>query len=75
MLQSQARAVDLPFPGGTTQLPHEFGALSQTGRTERVTLGEQAARRVGDNASAIGVVAVENELLGGALEVSQVPRR
>ena len=38
--------------------------MGQAGGAQRVALGQQAARGVGDVASAIGVVAVEHELLG-----------
>ena len=60
-------AVDLTVLGLAPQLPDEFGALSQTGRAERVALGEQPPRGVGDHLAAIGVVAVPDELLGAPL--------
>ncbi len=67
MLQRQLGAFDLALAGLAAQLPDQFGALGQAGGAERVSLGQQAAGRVGDDAAAVGVVAVEDELLGGAL--------
>ncbi len=49
------------------ELPHELRALREPGGAERVALREQAARRVGDELAAVGVVAVPDELLGLAL--------
>ena len=58
MLQRELRALDLALPGLAAQLPDQLGALRQAGGAERVALGEQAAGRVGDDAAAVGVVAV-----------------
>src|SRR5256885_1960671 len=66
VLQREARAFDLALSGLAAHLPHEFSALRQAGRAERMAFGEQAARRVGDDATAVRVVAVDDEALGRA---------
>ena len=66
VLQREPRALDLALLGLAAQLPHQLGALRQAGRAQRVALRQQPAGRVGDDAPAVGVVAVEDELLGRA---------
>src|SRR6185503_9939915 len=67
VLQGDLGALDLASVGLAAQLPDQLGALREAGGAERVALGEQAARRVGDELAAVGVVAVPDELLGAAL--------
>ena len=66
VLQRDPGVGDLARAGLAAQLPDEFGALGEAGGAERVALGEQAAGGVGDDSAAIGVVAVGDELFGGA---------
>ena len=47
--------------GGAAQLVHQLVALRQTGGAERVALRQQAARRIGHDLAAVGVVAVGDE--------------
>jgi hypothetical protein len=67
VLQADLGALDLALLGGAAQVPDQLGALRQAGRAQRVALRQQAARRVGDELAAVGVVAVPDELLGLAL--------
>ena len=67
MLQREPRAFDLALVGRAAQLLDQFGALRETGGAQRMALAQQAARRVGDDLAAVGVVAVADELLGAAL--------
>ena len=67
MLERDLGVLDLALVGLAAQLPHELGALREAGGAERVALREQAARGVGDELAAVGVVAVPDELLGLAL--------
>ena len=67
VLQRESRAVDLACLGRAAQLLRQLVALRQAGGAERMTLRQQAARWVGHDLAAIGVVAVVDELLGAAL--------
>jgi hypothetical protein len=49
VLQRQARAFHLALLGLAAQLPGQLGTLRQAGGAQRVALGQQAARRVGDH--------------------------
>src|SRR3546814_11327670 len=57
VLQGEERALDLPRVGGAAELVGQFIALRQPGRAERVALGEQPARRIGDVIAAIAAAA------------------
>ena len=63
VLQADARAVDLAPVGRAAQLLRQLEALREPGRAQRMPLGQQAARRIGDESPAVGVVAVVDELL------------
>ena len=52
--------------GAAAQLLDQLGALRQAGGAQRMALAQQAARRVGDDLAAVGVVAVDDEFLGAA---------
>ena len=67
MLKRQPGAIHLPRFGGTAKLVDQFVALGKTRRAERMPLGEQSARRIGDEAAAIGIVTIDDELLRLAL--------
>src|SRR5215467_11065793 len=61
MLQSVSGAFDLPSFGGAAQLSRQLVTLSKAGSAERVSFGQQSTRRVGDDFSAIGIVAIFDE--------------
>ena len=61
MLQAVAHALDLRRARAAAQLARQFVALREAGRAERMALRQQAARGIGDDAPAIGVVAVVDE--------------
>lgn len=61
VLQPDAGTSHLPLLCMTTQLLGQLKALRQTRGAQRVALGQQAARRVGDDLSAMGVVTGVNE--------------
>src|SRR5215204_4546108 len=63
VLQRQARAFHLALFGAAAQLRDELVALREAGGAQRMALGQQAARRVGDDAAAVGVVAFDDEFL------------
>src|SRR3546814_19647953 len=67
MLERMAGAFDLAPVGAAAQLMREFEALRETRRAERMALGKQPARGVGDHLAAIAVVAIVDEFLGAAL--------
>src|SRR5436309_11934669 len=67
VLQRQPRAFDLALVGGAAQLVCQFVALRQARGAQRMALAQQAAGRVGDDLAAVGVVAIDDELLGTAL--------
>src|SRR3546814_10949231 len=67
VLQGEERALDLPRVGGAAELVGQFIALRQPGRAERVALGEQPARRIGDVIAAIAVAAVADIAFRAAL--------
>ena len=75
MLQRHLGAFDLTLVGRATELPHEFGALGEPGRAQRVALREQAARRVRDILAAVGVVAVEMNFSASPSCRGRAPRR
>lgn len=58
---------DLTVVGPTAQVPDKLGALGDTGRTERVALGDEAARGVDEVFAAVGDVAVADKLVSLAL--------
>uniref|UniRef100_A0A182W9P9 Uncharacterized protein n=1 Tax=Anopheles minimus TaxID=112268 RepID=A0A182W9P9_9DIPT len=62
VLESQPGILNLPFVCLATQLPAKLGALSQTGRTERMSLGDQTSAGVHDDATSVRVVATINKL-------------
>ena len=62
MLQRSGDVVDLSFVGGAAQLPGQLGALRQPRRTERMSLGDQAAGRVDHPPPAVCGVVVVDEL-------------
>ena len=66
VLQREPRAVDLARFGRAAQLMRQLVALREAGGAQRMTLGQQAARRIGDDLAAVGVVAVLDEFLGAA---------
>src|SRR3546814_8237564 len=68
VLQGEERALDLPRVGGAAELVSQFIALRQPGRAERVALGEQPARRIGDVIAAIAVAAVADRSEGHTSE-------
>ena len=47
MLETQARALDLPFPRAATQLVGQFETLCQAGGAEWVAFRQQAAGQIG----------------------------
>src|SRR3546814_2174716 len=55
------------FRSGAAELVGQFIALRQPGRAERVALGEQPARRIGDVIAAIAVAAVADIAFRAAL--------
>lgn len=55
---------DQTVVGPSTKVPHELSALRNTRGTERVTLRDEASRWVDDVLSAVGDVAVADELVG-----------
>ena len=57
---------DLTLVSRAAQLMGQLVALGKTGGAQRVTLGQQAARRIDHHLAAVGVVAIEHELLGAA---------
>ena len=61
MLQADPRALHLRGLRRAAQLPRQLVALRQPGGAERMTLRQQAAGGIGDDAPAIGVVAVVDE--------------
>jgi len=67
VLEGDLGALDLASLGLAAQVPDELGALREAGGAERVALGQEAARGIGDELTAVGVVAVPDELLGLAL--------
>src|SRR5690606_32242189 len=67
VLESQPGVLDLPGVGLAAQLPDQLGALREARGAERVSLGQQPAGRVGDDLPAVGVVAVQDELLRSPL--------
>src|SRR6185369_16855453 len=66
VLQRQARTLHLALVRRAPQLLNQLGALGKARGAERMPLGQQAARRIGDDPPAIAVVAVADELLGAA---------
>ena len=62
MLQRQPRAFDLARFGRATQLSRQLEALRETRGAERMALGQQPARWIGDDLAAVGVVASGDEL-------------
>jgi hypothetical protein len=58
VLQRDARVLHLALLGLPAQLPGQLGALGQAHGAQRVALGQQATRRVGDHLAAVGVVRV-----------------
>ena len=62
-MQHVERVIKPALVGLAAQLPGQLGALGQTGRAQRMTFGQQPARRVGDDAAAVGVVAGVDEPL------------
>jgi hypothetical protein len=53
----------------------QLGTLRQAGGAQRVALAEQAARGVGDDPAAVGVVAVDDELRPCPRASGPAPRR
>lgn len=53
--------------GPSTKVPHELGALRDTRGAQGVALGDETSRGVNDVLSAVGDVAVADELVGLAL--------
>ncbi len=64
MLQRYLCSGNLALVGRATKLPYELGALREARRAERMAFGQQAARRVGDDLTAVGVLCVPDKLLG-----------
>ena len=64
MLERHARARHLARIGAAAQLVGQFKTLCQAGGAERMAFREQAARRIGDDLAAIGVVAIGDEGCG-----------
>src|SRR5689334_6015740 len=62
VLQTDPRAFDLCRCRGTAKLPRQLVALREAGRAERMALRQETTGRIGDDATAIGVVAVIDEL-------------
>ena len=67
VLQGNARPVDLAGPGHAAQLPGELRALGETGRADRMALGNQAAGGVDDPLAAVGGLPGVDELSAFAL--------
>src|SRR3546814_16452546 len=61
MLERMAGAFDLAPVGAAAQLMRAFEALRETRRAERMALGKQPARGVGDHLAAIAVFAIRSE--------------
>lgn len=60
-----ARPYALPLPDVCRQyheLPDQFSALCQASSAQRMLLGEQASRRIGDKFTALGVITIPDEL-------------
>jgi len=64
VLQGEPGVRYLTRAGLAAQLLDELGTLGEARGTERVTLGQQAARRIGDDTATVGVVALGGELVG-----------
>src|ERR1700722_11527628 len=62
VLQCGGNVVDLPLVGLAAQLPGQLGALRQTSGPQRMSLGDQSAGRIDHPATAIGDVAVVDQL-------------
>src|SRR5882757_3712281 len=67
VLQRDRRSRYLPPLGQAAQLPVQLGALRQTGGSERVAFGDQAAGGVDHPAPAVGGFAAVDELVPFAL--------
>ena len=64
MLKCVLHVWHLPLLGRAAELPNQLGALRKTGRSEGMSLRQQAARRIGHDLAAIGVSTIKDELLG-----------
>jgi hypothetical protein len=62
VLEGGLGAADLTVTGIAAQLPRELGALGQARGAERMTLGDQAPRRVDDPLAAVGDGTLVDEL-------------
>ena len=67
MLKREPGALDLARVGLAAQLLDQLGALRKAGGTQRVPLREKPPRGIGDVLSAIGIVAIIDELPGLAV--------
>ena len=62
VLERGARAFDLGFLRRAAQLAGELVALRQAGSAQWMALGQQAARRIDDEAPTVSIIAVVDEL-------------
>src|SRR5690348_7472271 len=67
VLQTKTGVLNLTRAGLAAQLPDELGTLCQAGRAQRMPPRQQSAGRIRHHAPAVGVLAVDDELLGAAL--------
>ena len=73
MLQGEARAGNLTLARFAAQLLNQLGALGEAGRPQRVSLRQQPPRGIGHDATAVGIVAISDELLGAAVRTQAQP--
>jgi len=62
VLKTEAGILDLTITGASAQLVYQFIALGKSGRTKRMSLGQETTRRVDNVAATEGVVAVHDQL-------------